>query len=263
MKLKKGRLSVVGTGIITPAHLSQQAIGRIKSADVIHALVPDALGMTSIATHNTNIKNLADLYFSGTNRLHSYEIMVQAILEDVRAGLNVCAIFYGHPGVFVYPSHQAIKIAQSEGYEAQMLPSISAEDCLFADLGVDPGDLGCQAYEASQLMFYQHQVNVYAALILWQIGVVGDDTLQRLEPAKYGLTMLQQRLLEWYPKSHPLTLYEASRLPISPPRIEALTLANLPAAEVKTITTLYVSPIDAPPLNEAFCARWNIDRSLL
>jgi len=32
-----------------------------------------------------------------------------------------------------------------------MLPGISAEDCLFADIGVDPGIYGCQSFEATDL----------------------------------------------------------------------------------------------------------------
>jgi hypothetical protein len=35
-----------------------------------------------------------------------------------------------------------------------MLPAISAEDCLFADLGVDPADHGCPSYEATDFLVH-------------------------------------------------------------------------------------------------------------
>jgi uroporphyrin-III C-methyltransferase len=262
---KKGNLVIVGTGILTPAHLSQESVAQIKSADVVHVLVPDPLGLSTIIKLNDNIKNLADLYFNpentknGTNRQEAYDLMVEAILTDVRSGLNVCAIFYGHPGVFVYPSHVSIKRAKQEGYEAQMLPAISAEDCLFADLGVDPGDLGCQAYEASQFMFYKHSINTSAALILWQIGVVGDETLTKLVPSENGLAMLTEKLLAYYPADHKIILYEATTLPIMPPRIEELTVNDLKHAKVKTITTLYIPQLSQPELDLVFCSKWCID----
>lgn len=265
----KGTLTVVGTGILTPAHLSQESIASIKHADVVHVLVPDPLGLSTIKQLNQNVKNLADLYFdseserNGKNRLEAYDNMVAAILNDVRSDQKVCAIFYGHPGVFVYPSHVSIKKAKEEGFDAQMLPAISAEDCLFADLGVDPGDLGCQAYEASQLIFYQHTPNIHAALILWQIGVVGDETLTQLKPAKHGLAMLRERLLNWYPANHMVTLYEASTLPIMPPRVEQITIDQLVNAEVKTITTLYVPPLESPSLDIEFCKKWSVDIKML
>ena len=263
--MKKGSLVIVGTGLLTPAHLSQESINRIKTADVVHLLIPDALGYSTIKKLNSNIKNLADLYFdinsdrNGSNRLEAYNLMVDSILADVRSGLRVCVIFYGHPGVFVYPSHESISKARKEGFEATMLPSISAEDCLFADLGVDPGDLGCQAYEASQLLFYKHSINNNAALILWQIGVVGDVSLTQLKPAENGLVMLKEKLLKWYPADHQITLYEASTLPIMAPRIESIRIDDLTAAEVTAITTAYVPPLAEPELDLEFCGRWNVD----
>jgi len=261
--MKKGNLFVVGTGILTPAHLSQESISAIKIADIVHVLVPDPLGLTTIKKLNSNVKNLGDLYFSGCNRQHSYNIMVDVILDDVRSGLKVCAIFYGHPGVFAYPSHKSIKIAKQEGFEAQMLPSISAEDCLYADLGIDPGDYGCQSYEATQLMFYNHSINPFSALIVWQIGVAGDVTLKQLAPANNGVEMLKQRLLEWYPEEHPVILYEASNVPLLPPRIENLKLADLCEVEVTTISTIYLKPISYPTLNKKFCDKYHIDTSSL
>ncbi|MCF6193453.1 MAG: SAM-dependent methyltransferase, partial [Kangiellaceae bacterium] len=177
--------------------------------------------------------------------------------------MKVCAIFYGHPGVFVYPSHISISKARKEGYRAKMLPAISAEDCLFADLGIDPGDYGCQAYEASQYLFYKHRINTYAALILWQIGVAGDVTLKKLTAHKVGLCMLKEKLSKEYPASHPVILYEASRLPIMQPRIETISIGILDNASVNTMTTLYVAPLEDPKLDNRFCDKWNIDTKQL
>lgn len=267
--LKKGSLVIVGTGILTPAHLSQESVKQIEVADIVHVLVPDPLGLSTIQSLNSNIKNLADLYFdetttkNGCNRLEAYDLMVEAILEDVRLGNRVCAIFYGHPGVFVYPSHVSIEKAKSEGFAAKMLPAISAEDCLFADLAFDPGDNGCQAYEASQFLFYQHSINVNALLILWQIGVVGDETLTKLTPAENGLEMLREGLLDWYPKNHQVILYEATRLPIMPARIEYASIDDLPKLNVQAITTLVIPAIAAPQLDHNFCDKWRINKSRL
>jgi len=171
--------------------------------------------------------------------------------------------FYGHPGVFVYPSHESVTIAKEEGFEAEMLPAISAEDCLYADLGIDPGDLGCQAYEASQFLFYKHSINTCAMLILWQIGVIGDETLTKFEPSENGLAMLKEKLLEHYPSNHLVTLYEASTLPIMEPRIEKISVDKLADMQINAITTLYIPSLANPELNTNFCKRWNIDISQL
>src|SRR3546814_4889838 len=96
--------------------------------------------------------------------------MVAAMLAEVRAGRRVCGAFYGHPGVFARVPHKAIAQARAEGFEAHMEAGVSAEDCLYADLGIDPGEVGCQHYEASQFMFYRRRIDPSAYLVLWQIG---------------------------------------------------------------------------------------------
>ena len=101
------------------------------------------------------------------------------MLAEVRAGKRVCGAFYGHPGVFAGVPHEAIEQARREGYDAHMEPGVSAEDCLYADLGIDPGRYGCQHFEASQLMLYRRRIDPSAYLVLWQVGVAGDRSLMR------------------------------------------------------------------------------------
>lgn len=67
----------------------------------------------------------------------SYRQMVDAMLDEVRAGKRVCGAFYGHPGVLLACASN-IAQAREEGFDAVMEPGISAEDCLYADLIVDP-----------------------------------------------------------------------------------------------------------------------------
>lgn len=95
------------------------------------------------------------------------------MLQAVRDGLKVVGIFYGHPGVFTLPSRRAIEIARSEGYSAQMLPGISAEDCLFADLLVDPSFAGAQSVEATDLLLKERPLLTTSHVIIWQVGCVG------------------------------------------------------------------------------------------
>lgn len=99
------------------------------------------------------------------------------MLRDVHAGHTVLGIFYGHPGIFVNPSHRAIAIAREEGFEARMLPGVSAEDYMFADLGFDPATFGCAAYEASGLIYRGRRLDPTINNIIWQVGGVGVTTM--------------------------------------------------------------------------------------
>jgi len=141
--------------------------------------------------------------------------------------MTTCLACYGHPGVFVYPSHEAIRRARAEGYEARMLPGISAEDCLFADLGVDPGISGCQSYEATDFMANARRIDPTSSVILWQIGVVGDATFKRHGYDLSAFPLLIERLLEYYPPTHVTYLYEAAIFPGCEPVIHPVPIQSL------------------------------------
>jgi hypothetical protein len=78
------------------------------------------------------------------------------------------------------PPHNVIKIAKKEEYNAHTVPGISAEDCFYADMGVDPGKVGSQHFEAIQFMFYKRRVDPSAYLILRQVGIAVDMSAEKL-----------------------------------------------------------------------------------
>lgn len=123
-----------------------------------------------------------------------------------------------------------------------MEPGVSAEDCLYADLGIDPGTFGCQHYEASQFMFYRRRIDPSAYLVLWQVGVAGDRTVARFGTGPAYRQLLVDRLAEDYPADHPITLYEAATLSITLPRREGMPLSQLVEAELSLQTTLVIPP---------------------
>lgn len=247
---------VVGVGIAGPAHVTREALGAIRAAERSFVLVADPLSLEWLLTLAPRAENLADAYAVGKSRDLTYEEMVERILAPVRRGRRVCAVFYGHPGVFAHSPHEAIRRARSEGFEARMLPGISALDCLFADVGVDPGDVGCQEYEATDFLLRRRRFDPCAALVLWQIGVVGVADVREEELwSREGLGILAERLLETYPARHEVVVYEATTLPVTPPKILRLPLRALAAADVTAISTLYVPPLPDRPTDRKMLKR--------
>lgn len=243
-----GSLTVVGTGIELAVHVTPQALAEIRRADDVPYLVADPATGAWLRSLTPNARSLSHLYRHSEDRSESYEAIVDELLSRVRAGLRVCAAFYGHPGVFVQPSHDAIRRARAEGFEARMLPAISAEDCLFADLGVDPGQTGCQSYEATDFVVYSRRVDPTAALVLWQVGGIGDPGYPpRATPER--LQVLADVLLRSYRPDHEVVLYEASPYRVCSPVVRRLPLAKLPAASVPILATLYVPPARPPRRN--------------
>lgn len=183
----------------------------------------------------------------GKRRKDSYEAMIERALKLVREGLNVTVVFYGHPGVFCYPAHEAIRHAKNEGHLAVMHPAISSEDCLIADLGIDPGKYGCQSFECTDFLVYKRKFDPSSSLILWQIGVIGDLTfpytaMQKEDYNKRGLHVLMEYLMQFYSKDHEVIVYTASVYPICDPSIQYSQLSKLHETRINAISTLYVPP---------------------
>lgn len=249
----QGSLTVVGTGIRTGLQTTPEARTAIERADKVLFLL-DPVGARWIASLNPSAESLDHLYSPDLPRAETYRNMVEAILAHVSRGLDVCVAMYGHPGIFVTPTHAAISQARQEGYAARMLPGVSAEDCLVADLGVDPGGLGLHAYEATDFLIHGRVPDPSVALILWQLGALGERRAQ-YGPHPYALRILTDRLAARYGPEHEVVMYEASLYPIGEPLITRVRLVDLPAAEVRQMSTLYVPPAAAPTVDGELSTR--------
>jgi uncharacterized protein YabN with tetrapyrrole methylase and pyrophosphatase domain len=246
--MQEESLVVVGVGLRLAQQCTPEARHHIERAALVYTVCGDPIVYRWLETLNPSIFPLHQFYAAGRSRDETYRLMMEAILGGVRAGKRVCAVFYGHPGVFVTPSHAAIDRARREGFEARMLPAISAEDCLFADLGIDPGALGCQSYEANDFFLYARKFDPTAALILWQIAVVADQSLLEFESDPRRIQLLADVLMEQYPPDHMVTVYEAATLPIAGPIVQTVELQLLPQARITQQSTLFVPPVSSPAI---------------
>jgi len=239
---KQGSLVCVGMGMTLGSHLCPLSRSHIERSDVVFAGLSDGVVELWLKQMHPDVRSLQPYYREGKSRLRSYREMVAAMLAEVRAGHRVCGAFYGHPGVFAWVPHLAIEQARREGYSAHMEPGVSAEDCLYADLGIDPGRYGCQHFEASQLLFYRRRLDPSAYLVLWQVGVAGDQSLARYATGAAYRQVLVDVLARDYPLAHEVIVYRAATLPIQSPHIAHTTLGELPQAEIGMADTVVLPP---------------------
>lgn len=228
------------------SHLTPLARSHIEQADVVFAGLSDGIVEMWLERMNPDVRSLQGYYQEGKSRLKTYKQWVNVMMDEVRAGKKVCGVFYGHPGIFAWSPHKVIEAARAEGFQAHMEPGISAEDCLYADLGIDPGTFGCQHFEASQLLFYEHRIDPHAYLVLWQVGLVGDLSLARFSTGPAYKQVLVDVLSETYPLDHEIIIYRGATLPIEKPRIQRIALRDLPTAVMTAEETVLVPP--AAPL---------------
>ncbi|HFK4134554.1 TPA: SAM-dependent methyltransferase [Klebsiella oxytoca] len=239
--IKNGSLKIVGTGI-RQSHITSETQSIISASDKFFYLVADTITELYLKELRSDAISLQPLYIEGQERLITYNNMVNVLLDNARKGLHVCAAFYGHPGVFVYPSHKAIKIAKGEGVSAEMFPSISAADCLYADVGYDPAVHGCVSFESTYLLLYKKKIDITVGLILWQIGIIGESNHNLSYNYTSKINNLVEYLLAFYAPHTLVCVYEASPYIIASARIEWIPIEDLASLVLGTASTLFIPP---------------------
>ncbi|WP_445145429.1 SAM-dependent methyltransferase [Dyella sp. Tek66A03] len=237
------------------SHLTPLARSYIEQADVIFAGLSDNVVEIWLQRMHPDVRSLQPYYQEGKSRRQTYQQWVDLMMAEVRAGKRVCGVFYGHPGIFALSPHKAIEVARAEGFQAHMEPGISAEDCLYADLGIDPGTFGCQHFEASQLLFFERRIDPAGYLVLWQVGLVGDRSLARFETGAAYRQVLVDLLSQDYPLDHEIILYRGATLPIEQPRIRRIALRDLPHVDLPVEETVVLPPAKTLKPNRAVLER--------
>jgi tetrapyrrole methylase family protein / MazG family protein len=257
--MKNASLTVVGSGIKFISHITTETKTYIEQSNKVLYLVNDPVMKEWIKKTNVHAESLDDLYVKYPLRLHCYQAITDYILEQVRREKHVCVVLYGHPTVFAQPALEAVLQAKKEGYDAKILPGISAEDCLFSDLLIDPGSCGCQSFETTDFLVYRRKFDTSCHLLLWQVGTIGVLSHPRNHDNTKGAQFLQNYLAKYYSFDHEVIVYEAAQYPCFKPRIEKMPLAQLSTAKYSSLSTLYVPPSSKRKLDKKVLAQLSID----
>jgi hypothetical protein len=233
--------------------MTLEAKGWLDCADEIFYLLSDPASEVWILKNYPGSTDLARLYSEHDQRSDVYDSMVEAMLRPVREGKLVVGIYYGHPGVFATPPHDAVRTARAEGYSARMLPGVSASDCMYADVGFDPSDGGSQFYEATDLLVCRRPLHPECNVIIWQIGVVGNPTTTECASK---LPILVEYLCTFYDPACLVAHYQASVFSVCKSVVEWLPLRELgKGARVTTMSTLFIPPQRKPEVDRELAAR--------
>jgi precorrin-6B methylase 1 len=243
---RRGSLTVVGTGIDVASHLTPAARGAIAGADEVLYLLADPVAGLRVKALNPRASSLDSLYGESKPRRETYEEMVDALVSAATGGSRVCAVLYGHPGVFARPGHEAIARVRAAGLPARMLPAVSSLDCLLADLAVDPATTGLQTYEATYFFVRRPAVDPHATLVLLQVGMLGESGGAATDAVAARFRLLLDRLAELYGATREAVLYEASPLPGAKPAVTRFRLGDADPAAPEVLATLCIPGEERP-----------------
>jgi precorrin-6B methylase 1 len=240
-----GRLAIVGSGIAALAHLTLETIGYIEDADIVFYHANSGVTAAHIHELNANAVDLYKYYGEGKLRNITYVQMAELMLREVRRGRSVVGLFHGHPGYFVKSGRRALAIAQMEGYETALLPGISATDCLFSDLRIDPGVIGVQILKAGHVLREDACLATANHVVLVQVGSVGDNTFSFTGFKHAKFEQFFNKLISIYGAGHDSVYYVAPIFPGLDPVIVVRTLGEYRSQKTQdtvSAATLYLPP---------------------
>ncbi|VEG89601.1 SAM-dependent methyltransferase [Legionella spiritensis] len=248
------KLIVVGSGIKSISHLTEETKRVIQNADKVLYLCNEDNLKQWIQKEARCSESLDSIYFSSEQRIDAYQAITDHIIEEYAKVSILCVVFYGHPTVFADSALNAVKQIKKDGGEAVILPAVSAQDCLFSDLEMDPGDRGCFSIEATELVLFERKIDVHSHLMLWQVANFGRTDGKKANK----LSILKDYLCGYYPTDFSICLYEASCLPTLLPRIEWILLSNLDKSVINPITTVYIPPLEEKVISSKYLKLLNL-----
>ncbi len=241
---------MVGSGIKSISHFTTEFKTYTSSADKVLYLVNEPITKQWIERHSKLSESLDPIYFSENDRQVAYDKIRDKILAELATYNFVTVVLYGHPTIFADPGLQAIFAAKKNSIETIILPGISVENCLYADLGIDPGQFGCFHIEATELLLYDKIIDPTAHLCIWQPGMIGNRSVPKSNQTSSHLDLLRIKLQSYYPDNHISFLYEAAVYPTVEPQISKFSLGELENQIMSALSTLYIPPLPQRQVNQ-------------
>lgn len=241
------KLIIAGSGIKFLSHLSYETQSAIKGSDFVLYLLNEPAIKKWISENAKLSLSLDSEYFSSIKRKDSYLAIEKAVVEKLDLYESVCFIVYGNPLFFSTSALNLAKNISRKEVNVEVIPAISALDCLFVDLRVDPAINGFQSYEATSFVLSEQMFNTDSSLILWQIGVVGITKVlhgknELNSSHQCFLNLLVKHLLKFYDKCQVCYLYVAAQYPGVTPDIKKVLVSELLGTSINRLATLYIPP---------------------
>jgi uncharacterized protein YabN with tetrapyrrole methylase and pyrophosphatase domain len=248
------KLIIAGTGIKFLSHLTIEVKSAIETSSCVVFLLNEPAMKNWVVKNSKKYISMDNIYFSSKLRLDSYSKIVDEVFLNLQENDDICFLMYGHPTFFSSVVAEITKSISFEKVLIQIMPGISAIDCLFSDLRIDPGKKGLQSYDATEFILYDEIFSTTSHLVLWQIAIIGEfgiinNSEINVNCQKKAMEILISKLIKHYPRDHRVSLYVASQYPSVEFELKSIELQKLNIINIPRLATLYVPPLKEKTLN--------------
>lgn len=234
------KLFSVGSGIKTLSHFTKEFETCAKQCDIVFYLNNDPVTKEWYQKYAKKSYDLDAIYQSEGNRNNIYHAIADHIVSQFKHYDNICFALYGHPFFCAQPALHAINKLTKDNpdIEIQSFPAVSALDCLFNDLRVNPAERGLQMYEASHMIYEEIPLIPTVDLVILQAGFIDINTRYTGKEVS-NIEKLRAYLLKFYDESQKIIIYEAAQFPSQEPMIVNSTIGAFTIDDINTLSTIY------------------------
>jgi Tetrapyrrole (Corrin/Porphyrin) Methylases len=225
----RNTLFIVGLGIRSPAHLTQEAIAALRCCEAIYTIAPEQRWplLKESAGCSLPLVSQRHHYKAGKDRRASYRELVTEVLKGADESTSPTAwLTYGHPLVFDSVSTKLLEEGRRAGMEVTVLPGISCIDSILVDLEVDPAD-GLLVLDASRAIGTAATLQPELGTLFLQVNAVLSEEVRLLGDPVPPLEPLQKYLRRFYEPGHRAILVRSSTNEGSPSQLTHTTVEGL------------------------------------
>lgn len=235
--------------------ITVETINVLKRAQRVFHLTDLQLDLEAI---NPQTEDLDRLYSRAGNNIHIYDEIAQHVVRAAHQFPPVALVLDGNPMFFSDISWKTIALAHADGLRVEALGAVSCIDILPTQLGFEPGNLGMQIFEATQLVLYNLRINPYLSTLVMQAGEFGQRTIIRnvtQKPERYAL--LAQHLGKFFPQDHPAIFIRSAFKEKTPHIVFTTDISRIEShcGRIEPGMTLYIPRLCIPPIDIQACER--------
>jgi uncharacterized protein YabN with tetrapyrrole methylase and pyrophosphatase domain len=242
---------ILGLGILNIDHVTREAERALRRSNEVLYLDTGVATQTWLESLCPKVTPLfSENYVERGARLSGYHHMAAKVLEAALSHPPVSFALQGHPVVGATAPGLVVRAAELLGMKVKVLPGISAMDCLFAELLLDPVVDGLQIFEATDLLLRQRPLQTDAPALIWQVGAVESCLYKARGSRPERFSRLRGYLLEYYPPEHPVTALHAATHPLAATERHTFPLGEIEAQArlLHAGVTLFVPALGRRPI---------------
>lgn len=208
------KLSIVGTGILRPQHLTMETIALLQRARrVLHLTATPSGTADMLATLGVkSSRGLDDLYEPGDIDDVNYQRVIAAVEAELPEHQDVALLLYGHPrfGVTLTAS---LEQRLRERVAVRVYSGISSFDTMINDLARDPLSRGSVLLDANRMLLFKMALNPALDHYIFHAGSVATRHTLGAAQSFGHLDLLKAHLLRYYSERHEIQLVVSAVLP--------------------------------------------------